>query len=77
MPEFSESTDFKLNFNKAVEEFLEAKAIGVETRPVVLGPVSYLYLGKAGRDASPHFQPITLLEKLLQRQSSYSQETFR
>ncbi|TDL29545.1 cobalamin-independent methionine synthase [Rickenella mellea] len=65
VPEFSEATDFKLNFNKAVEEFNEAKAVGVVTRPVVLGPISFLVLGKAGRDASAGFQPISLLEKLI------------
>ena len=45
MPEFSEETDFKLNFNKAIEEYKEAQALGIETRPVVLGPVSFLALG--------------------------------
>lgn len=65
VPELSEATEFRLLFNKAVEEFNEAKAAGVTTRPVVLGPISYLILAKAGRDASPNFQPITLLEKLL------------
>ncbi|KAG5648955.1 hypothetical protein DXG03_000304 [Asterophora parasitica] len=65
VPEFSEETDFKLNFNKAVEEFKEAKAAGVTTRPVVLGPVSFLVLGKAAKDAAPGFQPISLLPKLL------------
>ncbi|KAH9943490.1 5-methyltetrahydropteroyltriglutamate-homocysteine methyltransferase [Epithele typhae] len=38
VPEFSEETEFKLNFNKALEEYREAKDLGVETRPVVLGP---------------------------------------
>lgn len=52
-------------FNKAVEEYNEAKAEGIVTRPVVLGPVSYLVLAKAGRDASAGFKPISLLEKLL------------
>ena len=65
MPELSESTDFKLNFNKAVEEFNEAKALGITTRPVVLGPISYLWLGKASKDASPDFAPISLLPKIL------------
>ncbi|KDQ64601.1 hypothetical protein JAAARDRAFT_28241 [Jaapia argillacea MUCL 33604] len=65
VPEFSEETDFKLNFNKAVEEFNEAKALGVATRPVVLGPVSFLFLGKAAREAKPGFQPLSLLAKLL------------
>ncbi|KAF6762328.1 cobalamin-independent synthase [Ephemerocybe angulata] len=53
VPEFSEETDFKLNFNKAVEEFKEAKALGITTRPV------------AAKEAKPGFQPISLLPKLL------------
>jgi 5-methyltetrahydropteroyltriglutamate--homocysteine methyltransferase len=65
VPEFSDATDFKLNFNKAVEEFKEAKASGIKTRPVVLGPISFLILGKASKDAKPGFQPITLLQKLI------------
>lgn len=65
VPEFSEETDFKLLFNKAAEEFKEAKAAGVATRPVVLGPVSFLLLGKAAKEAKPGFQPISLLPKLL------------
>lgn len=65
VPEFSDETEFKLNFNKAVEEFKEAQAAGVTTRPVVLGPISFLVLGKATKDAKSGFQPISLLPKLL------------
>jgi 5-methyltetrahydropteroyltriglutamate--homocysteine methyltransferase len=65
VPEFSEETDFKLNFNKAVEEFVEAKAAGITTRPVVLGPISFLVLGKAAKEAKLGFLPISLLPKLL------------
>ncbi|KAI0091982.1 5-methyltetrahydropteroyltriglutamate-homocysteine S-methyltransferase [Irpex rosettiformis] len=65
VPEFSEETDFKLLFNKAVEEFKEAQALGINTRPVVLGPISFLVLGKAAKEAKPGFQPISLLPKLL------------
>jgi 5-methyltetrahydropteroyltriglutamate--homocysteine methyltransferase len=65
VPELSESTDFKLNFNKPVEEFNEAKALGIATRPVILGPITYLWLGKAAKDASPDFAPISLLPKIL------------
>ena len=53
-PTFSHSTEFKLNTAagiKPVDEFNEAKALGVQTRPVILGPVSYLYLGKADKDS--------------------------
>ncbi|CAL1700818.1 unnamed protein product [Somion occarium] len=65
VPEFSEETDFKLVFNKALEEFTEAKNIGVTTRPVVLGPVTFLALGKATKDAKAGFRPVSLLPKLL------------
>ena len=65
VPEFSDETAFQLNFNKAVEEFKEANAIGIKTRPVILGPISFLILGKAAKDAKPGFQPITILHKLI------------
>lgn len=63
-PTFSHSTEFKLNGSKPVDEYLEAKALGIETRPVLVGPVSYLYLGKADKD-SLDLEPISLLQKLL------------
>lgn len=48
---------------KAVAEYKEAKEAGFETRPVLVGPVSFLHLGKADRGQS--VDPIDLLEKLL------------
>lgn len=65
VPEFSEETEFKLNFNKALEEYKEAKALGIETRPVILGPISFLTLGKAAKGSPLEFKPISLLHKLL------------
>ncbi|KAG2349003.1 cobalamin-independent methionine synthase [Suillus weaverae] len=65
VPELSEETDFKLLYNKALTEYKEAKEAGVVTRPVVLGPISYLILGKAAKEASATFQPISLLPKIL------------
>ncbi|KAF5094519.1 hypothetical protein D0Z03_002060 [Geotrichum reessii] len=63
-PTFSHSTEFKLNGQKPVDEYLEAKEQGIETRPVLVGPVSYLFLGKADKD-SLDLDLITLLPKLL------------
>ncbi|TRX92761.1 hypothetical protein FHL15_006435 [Xylaria flabelliformis] len=48
---------------KAVNEFVEAKEAGIVTRPVLVGPVSFLHLGKADRGQSVN--PIDLLDKLL------------
>jgi 5-methyltetrahydropteroyltriglutamate--homocysteine methyltransferase len=47
VPEFEPGMEFRLASRKPVEEFLEAKALGFTTRPVLLGPVSLALLGKA------------------------------
>jgi 5-methyltetrahydropteroyltriglutamate--homocysteine methyltransferase len=65
VPELSEETHFKLITNKALQAYKEAKSFGIETRPVILGPVSYLALSKPAREAKAGFQPISLLAKLL------------
>ncbi|CAI6338328.1 unnamed protein product [Periconia digitata] len=63
-PTFQDGQTFKLADNpKPVVEFTEAKEAGITTRPVLVGPVSFLALGKADRDQS--VDPISLLEKLL------------
>jgi 5-methyltetrahydropteroyltriglutamate--homocysteine methyltransferase len=63
-PTLQDNQTFKLNANpKAVVEFLEAKEAGITTRPVLVGPVSFLHLGKADRGQT--VDPITLLDKLL------------
>ena len=63
-PTFQNDQKFQLSAKpKPVSEFLEAKEAGINTRPVILGPVSFLYLGKADRDQS--VDQISLLDKLL------------
>ena len=46
VPEFEEGMEFHLADRKPVEEYLEAKALGFDTRPVLLGPVSFAMLGR-------------------------------
>lgn len=63
-PTFQDNQSFKLKGNpKPLIEFLEAKDAGIITRPVLIGPVSFLFLGKADRDQT--VDPISLLDKLL------------
>jgi 5-methyltetrahydropteroyltriglutamate--homocysteine methyltransferase len=62
VPEFEYGQQFELSSTKPVDEFLEAKAQGYLTRPVILGPISYLLLGKA---TSFEGDPLTLLDDLL------------
>ncbi|HEY6538701.1 MAG TPA: 5-methyltetrahydropteroyltriglutamate--homocysteine S-methyltransferase [Candidatus Dormibacteraeota bacterium] len=46
VPELSAGQTFQLGSRKPVEEFLEAKGLGILTRPVLLGPVTFLQLSK-------------------------------
>jgi len=62
VPEFAADQTFELASTKAIDEFLEAKALGFHTRPVLLGPVSFLKLGKT-RDGE--LDPRALLGALL------------
>jgi 5-methyltetrahydropteroyltriglutamate--homocysteine methyltransferase len=63
--EFSSATKFRLNSEKAVEHFNEAKALGIHTRPVLIGPVTFLALGKPASSAPADFNTLSLLDSLL------------
>jgi 5-methyltetrahydropteroyltriglutamate--homocysteine methyltransferase len=62
VPEFHQDQTFKLSSRKPIEEYEEAKGLGYRTRPVLLGPVTFLKLGKS---ADPAFDPLSLLDRLL------------
>jgi 5-methyltetrahydropteroyltriglutamate--homocysteine methyltransferase len=61
-PEVSRGQAFALSSTKPVDEFLEAKAQGIHTRPVLLGPVTFLKLAKTKDEG---FSPLSLLSALL------------
>jgi 5-methyltetrahydropteroyltriglutamate--homocysteine methyltransferase len=46
VPELSAGMRFEPASTKPVDEFIEAREAGIHTRPVLLGPVSFLLLGK-------------------------------
>lgn len=50
VPEIESSMRFRFASRKCVNEYLEAKEAGIETRPVLLGPVTFLYLSKGLQD---------------------------
>ncbi len=62
VPEFTKNQTFELFDLKAVEEYKEAKTLGIETKPVVIGPISYLLLGKEKEEG---FDRIDLIDRLL------------
>jgi 5-methyltetrahydropteroyltriglutamate--homocysteine methyltransferase len=65
VPELLPDTAFLLDATKPVTEFAEALEIGITTRPVILGPMTYLLLAKAAVDAPEGFQPLELLDRIL------------
>jgi 5-methyltetrahydropteroyltriglutamate--homocysteine methyltransferase len=65
VPELSADVEFVLDALKPLGEFTEAKAAGVVTRPVVLGPVTFLLLAKPAAGAAPGFDPLSLLDRVL------------
>ncbi len=62
VPEFHQGQSFKLTSRKILAEFQEAKDLGIRAKPVLIGPVSYLWLGKE-KDAD--FHRFDLLDRLL------------
>ncbi|HSD06909.1 5-methyltetrahydropteroyltriglutamate--homocysteine S-methyltransferase [Flavobacterium sp.] len=62
VPEFTKNQKFELFSTKVIAEFIEAKNLGIITKPVLIGPVSYLLLGKEKEEG---FHRIDLIEKLL------------
>jgi 5-methyltetrahydropteroyltriglutamate--homocysteine methyltransferase len=62
VPEFSIDQQFALSWEQLFEEVDEAHALGHQVKPVLIGPLTYLWLGKAkGAD----FDRLDLLERLL------------
>ncbi|RZA26839.1 MAG: 5-methyltetrahydropteroyltriglutamate--homocysteine S-methyltransferase, partial [Proteobacteria bacterium] len=60
VPDIEKNQSFSLHSRKPMDEYAEAKALGVKTRPVLIGPVSFLLLAKKdGKDLT------TLVEKIL------------
>src|SRR5690554_7882793 len=62
VPEFTADQQFSLSWEQLFEEVDEAHALGHRVKPVVIGPLTYLWLGKVkGRE----FDKLELLERLL------------
>jgi 5-methyltetrahydropteroyltriglutamate--homocysteine methyltransferase len=62
VPEFYKDQPFKLFSTKIIDEFYEAKQLGITTKPVLIGPVSYLLLGK---EKEAGFEKIDLIKNIL------------
>jgi 5-methyltetrahydropteroyltriglutamate--homocysteine methyltransferase len=62
VPEFLNTTEFKLGSEWLFEEVAEAQALGINAKPVLIGPLTYLYLGK---EKHAGLRRLNLLPKLI------------
>ena len=65
VPEIGPETVFSLSSDRFAAQVAEAKAQGFTTRPVVVGPVTFLALSKATDTAPDGFSPLSRLDDLL------------
>ncbi|CAA6667144.1 unnamed protein product [Spirodela intermedia] len=74
VPELGPNTKFSYGSHKAVSEYKDAKAssktlfhdvAGVDTVPVLIGPVTYLLLSKPAKGVQKSFSPLSLLPNVL------------
>ncbi len=65
VPEIGPETDFHLASDRLLREVAEATASGYRTRPVIVGPVTFLLLSKPSQSAPNGYQPLDRLDDLL------------
>ncbi len=67
VPELGPTTEFSLSSSKPFDEHAEAMSeLGIDTVPVLIGPVSLLLLSKPADGVSGDFDPLDLVEGLVE-----------
>ena len=61
VPEFSAATEFALDASGLIEQIKQARALDINVKPVIVGPVTYLWIGKTKDDSDR----LALLPRLL------------
>ncbi len=61
VPEFDKQTEFSLNDKPLLKQIHQARSQGYTPKPVLIGPLTYLLLGKSKDEVDP----LSLLDKLL------------
>ena len=63
VPELERGMSFRLSSRKPFDEYREAKELGIETKPVLIGPLTFLLQGKC---AGEEFDRLELLDPLVE-----------
>jgi 5-methyltetrahydropteroyltriglutamate--homocysteine methyltransferase len=67
VPEIGPDTVFRVSGDQPVVDVLEARELGIATRPVLVGPVTFLLLAKPSLGAPARFRPLDRLDDLIDR----------
>ncbi len=81
VPEFEEGMEPTLSSTKVFDQYKEAKDLGIETRPVIIGPATYVFLGKSQYEGFNHEEMVKqilpvyneILERLAQMGAQWVQ----
>lgn len=65
VPELRTKQTFKLDASKILAEIKEARNLGIETKPVIVGPVTFLMLSKMSDGENTGERPLDLIEEIL------------
>jgi 5-methyltetrahydropteroyltriglutamate--homocysteine methyltransferase len=65
VPEIAVGQTFQLDATKILTELDEARALGITTRPAIVGPVTFLRLSKLAPGAPGHASTLNALDRLL------------
>ena len=65
VPEIAPDTNFQLASDRLLREVAEATVSGFRTRPVIVGPVTFLLLSKPSAGAPEGFSPLDRLDDVL------------
>jgi len=72
VPEFQDATDFVQSDNKIMQHFIECSGFGVKSRPILLGPITYIMLGKVFDTEDEEFVDIDFQKTLNEILDVYS-----
>ncbi|UOB19244.1 5-methyltetrahydropteroyltriglutamate--homocysteine S-methyltransferase [Abyssalbus ytuae] len=62
VPEFKKNQNFEFSSSKIIDDYKEALELGIKTKPVLIGPVSFLLLGKEKEEG---FDKLELINNLI------------
>ncbi|GAB6899090.1 5-methyltetrahydropteroyltriglutamate--homocysteine S-methyltransferase [Kineosporia succinea] len=65
VPELGPDTEFTLDAAKPLQEYRQARTLGLDARPVLVGPLTFLRLAKAAPGVAGGFDPVSLVDRLL------------